>query len=76
MGRGISILNLVLSIQGLKSIGYVQLILPTPPTTYPSSGKTPGTGEVVPVPTPNPYLALGFAALAFVAAFSIPYLHR
>ena len=75
MGKWIGALNIFLSVQGLKSIGYVQLILPAPPTSS-SSGKTPRTGDVVPVPTPKPYLALGFAALAFVAAFSIPYLHR
>ena len=70
MGKGTKILNLVYSVQGLKSIGYVQLILSTPP------GKMLRTVEVAPAPTPRPYLALGFAALAFIAAFFVPFLHK
>jgi hypothetical protein len=75
MDGGIGVLNLVFSIQGLKSIGYVQLILSPRPTTS-SSGETPHSVEVAPIPTPRPYLALGFAALAFLAAFSVPFLRE
>jgi len=73
MDKGTRILNLFHSVQGLKSIGYVQLILPTHPAL---SGETPRTVEVDSVPIPRPYLALGFAALALVAAFFVPFLHK
>jgi len=74
MGKGARIL-IFDSVQGLKSIGYVQLILSTLPAGSSSSGKTPRTVEVAPVAT-RPYLALGLAALAFIAAFSVPFLHK
>jgi len=49
-------------VHGLKSIGYVQLILSTP--------------RVFPTTASLPYLALGFATLALVAALSFPFLHK
>ena len=74
MAKYFRILNVVFSVQGLKSIGYVQLILSHPTTS--SSGKTLRAAEAAPAPTLRPYVALGFAALALVAAFSIPLLHK
>ena len=59
------VLNLVYSVHGLKSIGYVQSILSTPRTI-----------EVVPAPAPPRYLALGFAALVLIAALSFPFLRE
>jgi len=74
MGNGNKVLNLVYSVQGLKSIGYVQLILSTRPTS--SSGKSHRIVDVAPASTAHPYMALAFAALAFIAAFSVPFLHK
>ncbi|THG99824.1 hypothetical protein EW026_g2585 [Hermanssonia centrifuga] len=62
-------------VHGLKSIGYVQLSLYTPPPPSRKS-KAATIFKPQPVPSSHPYVALGLAALALAAAFTIPYVYK
>ncbi|PSS35611.1 hypothetical protein PHLCEN_2v1434 [Hermanssonia centrifuga] len=64
-----------LSVHGLKSIGYVQLSLYTPPPPSRKS-KAATISKPQPAPSSHPYVALGLAALALAAAFTIPYVYK
>jgi len=61
-------------VHGLKSIGYVQVVMSRPTFRYrlPSPSHTVRTAPG----QSRPYLALCLAALALLAAFSIPYVYK
>ncbi|KAI0340041.1 hypothetical protein BDW22DRAFT_1398971 [Trametopsis cervina] len=63
-------------VHGLKSIGYVPLVMYTPPPPS-SRGRTGQTASAsTSSSSSRPYVALGLAALALFAAFSIPTLYK
>jgi len=60
-------------VHGLKSIGYVQLVMSDPPRRRRSRSPV----ETAPsASSSSRYVALGLAALALIAAFSIPYVYK